>query len=280
MKNDCRWFNSNLEAYFLETLQEEQKRSAMDHLKSCPACSEQVLALQNVDPIIKQLFQYRLTLAQTRTHHGQRLRVWRLALAGTTVALATLVGLALLFRTAPSPTETVNQSSAQESSQGADVPEKKDLEAIPIQRAKPDGISRPAAVLPEPDMPISDGPDFAVIDAAGYPATLEDYRGYVLLLGIWSPNQPETAESLNRVYETFGRNPQVKVVGVASQRQDKPGTTTFPVVYNHGSRLMGLKTGEFVLLDKTGDRRFTESLTDNAKLMARIKSELDQMGAK
>ena len=278
MKIDCRWFDSNLEAYCSETLPESDRRMAQGHLDACPSCSRQVQGLSDLDPLLKQVFQHRLARSAAHARQGQHLRSWRIAAVAAVVAVLLLfAGISILQRETPEQIATTPSLAPQ----AVDAPDKKDPDAGGIERAAPDVIPQPPIQpAPEAGTPITDGPEFAVIDAAGYSTTLENYRGYVLVFGIWSASQPETLQNLNRIYETFGSDPQVRFLGVASRRQEK-AATIFPVVYNHGSQLLGLETGEFAVLDKTGKERLSGSLRTNADtLIQQIQGELNQIGVK
>jgi hypothetical protein len=73
----------------------------------------------------------------------------------------------------------------------------------------------------------------------------------------------------------FGSNTQMRILGVSNQRGTKPAGTTFPVVYNQGSRLLGTGTGRFVLLDEAGSVRLRGSLTeDYSKLVNTLEHTL------
>ena len=101
-------------------------------------------------------------------------------------------------------------------------------------------------------------------DPAGYSRTLADYRGYTLLIGVWSSNQPNSAANLERLYKTFGSNPKLRLIGVTNERQAKPANTTFPVLYNQGSRLLDAKEGDFVLVNSTGSILLRGSLKEDS----------------
>jgi hypothetical protein len=98
----------------------------------------------------------------------------------------------------------------------------------------------------------SSAPEFLLTDPAGYSHSLEDYRGHVVVIGVWRHDQRESIANLEELYKTFGTNSKIRFVGVPNDRRSKADNTTFPVLYNQGSKLFGAKAGEFVLLDENG----------------------------
>jgi hypothetical protein len=130
---------------------------------------------------------------------------------------------------------------------------------------------------PHLDTALVNGPDFAITDATGYEATLENYRGRIILYGVLTPEQPAALNHLEQIYEQFGSNPRVAIFAVARHREDEFRGTKFPVFFNNGSRLLGVQEGQFILVDASGTPRLHDSLTDTASI-ARIKSELGELG--
>jgi hypothetical protein len=113
------------------------------------------------------------------------------------------------------------------------------------------------------------------MDPAGYSRTVEDYRGYVLLMGVWNLDQPLAAANLEQLYRTFGPDARVRILGVSNQRLTKPSGTTFPVAYNQGSRLFGAASGDFVVLDQTGVVKIRGSLlSDSANIANAVRTAL------
>jgi hypothetical protein len=122
-----------------------------------------------------------------------------------------------------------------------------------LAKPTPEPASSPDRLPSLSPMPVaSNAPDFLVTDPAGYAHTLDDFRGHVVVVGVWSRNQGESIANLERLYKSFATNPKIRFVGVPNDRQSKPDKTTFPVLYNQGSKLFGAKPGEFVLLDENG----------------------------
>jgi hypothetical protein len=104
---------------------------------------------------------------------------------------------------------------------------------------------------------------------------LKDYLGHVLIFGVWTGKQPRTVANLERVYQTFGPNPKLRILGIANQRQQKPATATFPIVFNQGSRLLGANESEFFIVDGKGTVRARGSLLqDGNVVVASIRSAL------
>ena len=72
MKVDCQWFNTNLEAFFCDSLDAQQLQLASEHLKTCLSCRSEVQALRDVDPLVKQLLEFRMTKAIAGAHAPRR----------------------------------------------------------------------------------------------------------------------------------------------------------------------------------------------------------------
>ena len=213
-----------------------------------------------VDPVIKKYFQAQLARA---VHAGDApargVRRFRWAVQMGAVALVAVVLVALLrspqtdrvesavpVQTVASPTVSVDAQ-----------PTNKNDAAVPDGRAKPSpdqiapsGAASRSKVLPP--IPGANAPAFLVSDPAGYSHSIQDYRGFKTLIGVWSPEKPQSIATIERLYKTFGSNPKLRFIGVSLQRYRKPANTTFPVFSNLGSRLMDAKPGEFVLLDESG----------------------------
>jgi hypothetical protein len=129
--------------------------------------------------------------------------------------------------------------------------------------------SKPEAVLPAPAAAITaesrgiDGGSFAVMDAGGYVRRLEDYRGYVVVIGVWSAEHASTLRNLDLVYKAIGSNPKARVLAVSNSRQSPPVNVTFPLLTNSNSQLLGLKESQFAVLDAAGVERMRGSLESN-----------------
>src|SRR5262249_41415035 len=144
-------------------------------------------------------------------------------------------------------------------------------EAVPaqVERSKP-SPDQPTNVKPIPSPQVTaNSPDFLVTDLAGYSHTLDDYRGHVVVLGIWDPSQKESAANLDELYKAFGAKPKFRFLGIANGQRPKPAGLTFPVVYNHGSKLFGARAGEFVVLDESGSVKLRGSLVRDVESLRR-----------
>jgi len=275
---NCEWFDSKLEAYFCDDLASEELQRFKAHLASCSKCREQVESLNGIDPLVRGVMQHRLAVAQMAGHANGRPRVLKLALAaGTLAAAGVFVAFGLPFlQEVPPPPVAVQPPGVQDP---IETQEKKDPDApAGINLAKPnDGTPVKPVLQPHLDTALANGPDFAIIDDGGYNRTLENYRGRALLFGVVSPEQKAAVTNLDQIYEAYGSNPGIRIFAVARHRGDEFRGTKFPLVFNNGSKLLGVQEGEFILLDTTGKPILEGSLGDSVN-MARIRSELGQLG--
>jgi hypothetical protein len=92
-----------------------------------------------------------------------------------------------------------------------------------------------------------------------------------------SSDQKAAVTSLQQIYDAFGSNRGIRVLGVARHRADSFDGVTVPIFSNQGSKLMGLSDGQFLLVDSSGKTRLQGSLSD-ARSIARLGSQLEQMG--
>jgi hypothetical protein len=271
MTIDCQWISKNLEAWFAGGLTAEEDQFARGHIEGCSTCREEVQALREIDPLIKNYFQRELARALSRSSGVvvRRRKVLPLGLAA-----ATLAGIVLVLVLRGPAVNTVSPPAQTQIVPAAPV------ETIPLtikantaaeaERAKPSSESTGGSLNRRPgedgpattpgSVPGGDAPDFLVTDAAGYSRSLDDYRDHILLIGVWSSDERASTANLERLYKSFGSNSKLRIVGVSNARQTKPANTTFPVAYNQGSKLFGAASGEFVLLDETGAVRLRGSL--------------------
>lgn len=278
MMTNCEWFSSKLEAYFSETLDSEERQRCQAHVESCTDCRREVEALRNIDPLVQNVFRRRLTHAQVAAQAGPQNSLRRFALAGAGVLMAGILGIGfLMLHETPSP-QLANRASEGPKPAQVEVAKSETDELAATNRAKP-GEAVPVAPAPQPDLdsPNAGAPQFAITDALGYTTTLETYRGHVLLFGVVSPDQETALANLQRIYEDFGSNPKIRILGVSRHRNDDLGSVTFPTFFNHGSTLMGVQDGQFRLIDAAGDTQIQGSL-GNAEDVERIRSELQQVG--
>ena len=112
-----------------------------------------------------------------------------------------------------------------------------------------------------------------VTDLAGYAHKLEDYRGHVMLVAVWSGASPEAISNMESLYKTYGGNVKYRFIGVSNARVAKPASATFPVFYNQGSKLFGARSGEFVLLDENGGLLLRGSLVKDIESLRKTMQE-------
>lgn len=285
MKNDCQWIETKLEGFFCENLSAEENRLVVQHLESCRACREEVDSVRSVDPLIKRLFQNDLAIARA----PRRLR-WSALVGATAAAVAAVIVVLVLRVPQPSapvpmlsqaPPPSVVATSHTEVSSTPKVSDPAIQDRAKPQPASPDdGVN--SAVPAASDSKASDKnlpvQEFVVTDPAGYSRTLRDYRGHILIFGIWNGKQPQTVATMEKIYEVFSPNTKLRILGVAKQRQKKPASATFPIAYNQGSALLGAKDAEFLVLDGEGNVRDRGSLLqDPSAAVERIRLILSKI---
>ena len=274
---NCDWINSKLEAYFCDTLSDDERRLFETHLTSCQACGREVESLKALDPLVHGVMQRRLALAQRPAHSNSRPRVLRVAVSALTLAAVVVllaIGMRFLQETpAPpivgrppevQPVETTKKDTEQSS-------DPKLAKPLPADR-------KPLKPAPQPELDVAtaNGPEFAIIDAAGYTATLEMFRGRVFLFGVISSEQKAAVSNFQQVYDAFQTNRGIRMLAVARHREDEI-STTIPLFFNNGSQLMGVKEGQFLLVDAMGQTSLKGSLSDPASI-TRLKNQLGQLG--
>ena len=283
MNVDCRWFEEHLEAYFCDQISREEDRLARSHIETCPNCRQQVGSLYAVDPLIKRLFRHDLALARA----PRRSRAGRISGVAIGAAAVAIVVLAVMLRVPPpqAPVEDVLQPvSSAPAPEPSPIVKEPDTATSNRTKPEPAADNAPASVAPSRQTalaPDENAPAFEVIDAAGYSRTLEDYRGFVLVFGVWSSDRTQAIANLERIYRTFSANTRVRILGVSNERNMKPVNTTFPAVYNQGSRLLGAAPGELFVIDGSGTVRFRGSLMeDTDTLLKSIRSALEPLGVR
>jgi len=275
MTMDCTWVNKNLEAVLSDDLSAEEGRQARGHIESCEPCRKEVQALIAIDPLIKKYFQAQLNRALSARASGASVLSWRrMAWSGGAVAAVASILFVIVLGSSQveigPPKAAVQPQAAPIASVEAPSVIKDDAPAGE-ERAKPsahtaDAGSIPASSVPEPD---ANALPFLITDPAGYTRSLEDFRGFTTLIGVWSADQPESIANLERLYQVFGSNPKLRVIGVSNQRRPKPKNTTFPIFYNQGSRLLDAKSGEFILLNEAGTVRMRGSIVKDFDSLSR-----------
>ena len=269
MTVDCQWVEKHLEALFSEELGDQESRAARAHIESCESCKAETQALFAIDPLIENYFRRELEIAR----RPQVIHKGRVLGLSTVAAVVVALLLMILIRNPQAPAALAPPGSA------ANVPAPPTEPPAPTIKQNDQTSPQLAKPTPEPAGPsdrlpsISSTPvtssaqDFLVTDPAGYSHTLADFRGHVVVVGVWSRNQSESIANLERLYKSFATNPKIRFVGVPSDRQSKPEKTTFPVLYNQGSKLFGAKAGEFVLLDENGSVESRGSLVKDVETL-------------
>jgi hypothetical protein len=283
MNMDCQWVENNLEAIFSGDLAEEENRLARAHIQHCDTCRKEVQGLIAIDPLIKQYFQAQLAKA-VRTADAPARGItssrWILQIAAVAVVAVVLV---VLLRSPQ--TEQVQPNVPVQTAVAPAV----SSDAPPVGKNEPVADNERAKPSPDPDvknrreapgrsavLPATPGPNapaFLVSDPAGYARSLQDYRGFKTLIGVWSPDKPQSITTLERLYKAFGSDPKFRFIGVSPQRAAKPAKTTFPVFSNQGSRLMDAKPGEFILLNEAGAVTLRGSLAEDFETLSKALRE-------
>jgi hypothetical protein len=251
---NCRWIENNLEALFCDRLDQEQSQQARAHIDNCEACRREMQAFNAIDPIIKNYFRGELQKARQprRVHAG---RIFGLSAAALSLAAVMLFLVLRVPQTSPVLPSGPVASQPPAAINVEPAPEIKNTDTAPaVERAKPaaDRTKRTDRVPPAKAAVSPNAPEFLVDDPAGYSRRLEDFRGHIVVMGLWSGASAEAIANLERLYKVYGSNAKFRFVGVSNQSLAKPANATFPVFYNQGSKLLGAQPGEFVLLDENG----------------------------
>lgn len=251
---DCQWIENNLEALFCDRLDQEQSRNARAHIETCAACRSEVQALDAIDPLIKRYFQGELKrAAPPRVVPAGRI----FGLSAASLALvAILLFVALRApQTNPSAPDlpAAVQPPAVAQTQPSEPVKNSDSATTAIERTKPVEPAGAADRMPSAQPArSSNAPEFQIIDAAGYARRLEDFRGHIVVMGVWSGAPSEAVANFERLYTAYGSDARFRFLGISNESLAKPANATFPVFYNQGSKLLGVQSGEFVMLDENG----------------------------
>jgi len=284
MMTNCQWCESKLEAYFSEDLDQKDLGLFQSHVTSCAECGRQVQELRDIDPMVRQVLQYRIAQARTAGQWNTRPRVLRVALAGSGIALAVVLGIGVLALRQETPAPAIAAKPPEvvqpAPSPVVESPKQKTSSLTAPKLGKPnEGTPVPPAPQPELDARPAGGPEFAIIDASGEASTLETYRGHVLLFGVVSSDQKEATANLQELYQAFGSNPNLRILGVANHRDDRIEGATFPIRFNNASKLLGVRNGQFLVVDSAGNSKLKGSLA-NAADLTRARTQLGQLGIK
>jgi hypothetical protein len=271
---DCQWIENNLEALFCDRLDQEQSRNARAHIENCAVCRSEVQALDAVDPLIKRHFQDELRRAQTQRPRAVRAgRVFGLSAATLAlVAILLFVALRAPQATPVAPALPVSVQAPADAKVQAPEPVKNPDAAPAIERTKPAVEPAGAADRMPSAQPArsSNAPEFQLIDAAGYARKLEDFRGHIVVMGVWSGASSDAVANFERLYMAYGSNARFRFLGISNESLAKPANATFPVFYNQGSKLLGAQSGEFVMLDENGSVLLHGSLLKDIDELQRV----------
>ena len=274
MNVDCKWIEDHFEALSCDSLTSEQDRLVRSHLENCFQCREKIADLKAIDPLVRQVFQGDLEMARI-----PRPRRSPILIGGVGTALAAAAILLAVQIQSPVPAPAVQPPSVAASMpEPAPVP-KVSGNGTADERTKPEPSVSAQPGAPAPDSPFAAGantPEFLVSDLAGYSRTLNDFRGHILIFGLWSADQPQTAANLDHIYKAVSANTKLRVLGVSLKRETKPAGTTFPTAFNQGSSLMGAVSGQFFVVDGNGKIVLRGNLLDDpATILASIRTVLN-----
>jgi hypothetical protein len=281
MTQDCNWIDAKIESYFTDTLSGDELRTFHNHVATCNECSGKVESFTQIDTLVRGAFQRRLAIARLAAQTDTRSRVFKISLtaAGLTAA-AVLVATWLTFVPQPAPPTTVLQPPPVPALQNDVKKNEASGEGAQTRLSKPgDGLPAATAVDPslDPNSPVA--PDFAITDAAGYTTGLDAYKGHALLFGVLTRDQKSAVAGMQQIYDSFAHNREIRIVGISRRGDESLDSVTFPMFFNHGSKLMGVADGEYLLLDSTGKTRLKGSLASAADL-GKLRSEIDKMTAR
>lgn len=262
---DCKWVEDHFEALLCDRLEPEQGRLVRDHVEGCSSCRGEMEALNAIDPLVKRHFQRELAAAQSPrvAHTGRLLGVGTAALALVVILL--FVVLRAGQTTPARPAQTVTAETPVETDNQPPAPAKSpDTPTAPLERTKPaNEVSKvldSATATRTAPSDSADVPDLLVTDPAGYSHRLADFRGHVVVIAVWSKASAEAIANFERLYQAHGADPKFRFLGVSNERLAKPANVTFPVFYNKGSRILGVRAGEFALVDEKGEITLRGSL--------------------
>lgn len=266
MSTPCDWVASKLGA--VGTDDPKLLGEIRSHALTCPACARELASYETVDRLLGADFASRMAQAN-RPPVRRASRVLIAAAAAAALLLAVWVGVAWN----PASDSSVGGS---ENVAGRVIGDLED----PSSLAKPSEES----AVPTPDL----GPaetvaasddSFSVIDAAGYAHTLADYRGAIVVLGVFDATGTG-GRTFRDIYETVPAQSGLQFLAVRVEatpdlpRGDLEG---IPIMANRGSRLLGMSSGEFAVLDREGRIHSRGSLA-NSDARSAVQSGLRELG--
>ncbi len=263
MSNDCQWVESRLEDYLSDSAGSDVDSRIASHLKGCESCRTEVEGYGEIDKRLRAYFEHQLARAEIGAHLSLRPMRLASAIAGVAaIAIALWLGIGIVNPNgAPAPREAALSGPA------FDGPVLKAADETDILRAKPaEPAVVPDAGIPTTDLDTVDGGsleaarDFYVTDTAGYSRTLADYSGSILVLGVFESSGHDAFEEAHLAY---GADARFRFVGVSLnsdiRRTNTAFPTTFPMMSNGNSLLLGTPAGAFTVVgpDGTIQRRGT-----------------------
>jgi len=280
MSNDCQWVESRLEMFLSDSADPEVRTRIQSRLETCDSCRHEVEGYGEVDKRVRAYFDHQLVRAES----GARLSLRPMRLAGAfagvgAIALALWMGIG-----APDAELTPALEEATLADSTYDGPVLKAAEGTDVLRAKPGEGSVPPPVVdvPTTDLNAVAAPlpevtrDFYVTDTAGNSRTLVDYSGSILVLGVFDGTGHDAFEEAHSAYGTDAR---FSFVGVSLNPDIRPGNTTFPLMSNRGSSLLGTPAGAFTIVGPDGTI-VGRGLLDVDSLVDVLQASLGELGAR
>src|SRR5689334_10662206 len=138
MTVDCKLINDNLEAYCSDKLSLDDTRRAKTHIDGCQECRSQIESLEAIDPLVKQLFERRMAIAQMPSAPAPRRRFIPVTAA---VALASILAVVFLVKPAPQPVQPLTTSIEGPVAGATPDAVDKSVANEQVDRAKPNGVT-------------------------------------------------------------------------------------------------------------------------------------------
>ena len=276
MTDKCQWVESQLEAYFSETMDPKTRTELDQHVTDCSACQSELDAYVKVDAMVAAHFEGQVARAGNRVR--PRVQPLRLAGAMATFAVA-IVGVWIGVSAMVGSTDNMPADSTRQGVAAMDSVEdvEKAEDTLDAERAKPEPV--PEAATPSSDrapaiaVPASAESRFYVQDAAGYFHTLEDFSGSVLVLGVVD-DDPAGTTAFAEAYDAYASEPGLRFLGIASEGET-PNGVGFPTMANRDSALLDTRAGEFAIVAPDGTL-YARGRLEAEELGDRIAASLDE----
>jgi len=278
MTDKCQWVESQLEAYFSETMDPNTRADVEQHVADCSACQMELDGYANVDALVAAHFKEQVVRAENRVR--PRVQPLRLAGAVATFAVAIVavwIGVdAVVGSTDNMPADSTGQSvAAMDSVEDVEKAEN----TLDAERAKPEPVPDEGTTPLLDRAPAIAGlasaeSRFYVQDAAGHFHTLEDFSGSVLVLGVVDNEQVGTTVFAD-AYETYGSDPDLRFLGIAPEGAALNGFG-FPSMVNRDSALLETGAGEFTIVAPDGTV-YARGALEKDELSDVIAASLDEL---